>query len=137
MQIHVPEDVGGKLRVVPEDTYDATIQDMFLGKSQSDNPKLTVKWVLRSEYSGKHGKDYVSTIGENVLETYSLLPQALWNLNDLYQTVTGEELPQGDYDEETFLDMLKSQLLGAEMKIRVVTDTQSGQERSVVEERIA
>ena len=68
MQIHVPEDLGGKLRALPEDTYLAAIQDMFLGESRTGNPKLTVKWVVRSEYSGKHGKDYVSTIGENVLE---------------------------------------------------------------------
>ena len=136
MQIHVPEDLGGKLRLLPDDIYKCAIQDMFLGTSKEGNPKLTLKWVLQSEYSGKHKKDYISTIGENVLETFSLLPQAMWNLNDLYKTVTGEQLPQGDYGPEEFVALLKEQLLGVEMQLRLVTDNASGTDRSVVEERI-
>jgi hypothetical protein len=133
MQVHVPEELGGSLRVLPEDTYDAVIQDMFLGVSKTGNPKLTVKWLVQSEYTGEKDEDYISTVGENVLETYSLQPQALWNLNDLYKSVTGDRLPQGDYDEEEFLEMLKNALLGASMKIRLITDDN----RSVVEERIS
>jgi len=136
MEIHVPEDIGGKLRLLPEDTYDATIQDIFYGLSKaSDAPKLTVKWVITSEFSGKQDKNYVSTIGENVLETFSLQPQALWNLNDLYMDVVGEPLPQGDHEPEAFVAMMKEKLLGAEGKIRIEIDPASGEERSKVAER--
>jgi len=132
MQIHVPEELGGSLRILPEDTYKAVIQDMFLGKSKSGNPKITVKWLIQSEYSGEKDENYISTIGENVLETYSLQPQALWNLNDLYKSITKDRLPMGDYTEEEFLEMLKASLIGASMKIRIITDN----DRSIVEERI-
>ena len=135
MQIIIPEDLGGKLRVLPEDTYQARIQDLFLGKSQAGNPKLTLKWVITSEYSGTQPEDYVSTVGEAVLENFSLLPQALWNLNDLYRDITGEQLPAGEMSDEEFLQMLKDALIGAEMSILVTTDDASGEPRSVVEDR--
>lgn len=133
IKITVPEDLGGELRVLPEDTYEASIQDIFYGMSKTSGaPKLTVKWVVQSEYSGKHGEDYVSTVGENVLEAYSLQPNALWKLNNLYKTTTGERLPQGDYQPEEFVDMVKNALIGAECLIDVMTDSSQGRERSVV-----
>ena len=136
MQIHIPEDLGGDLRVLPEDTYDAQIQDLFTGSSKAGNPKITVKWVVTSEYSGKKTKDYKPTTGENVLENFSLLPQAVWNLNSLWTEVTGEKLPHGDYSLEEFGEILKTQLIGAEFKIDVTTSTESGDERSNIVNRM-
>jgi len=104
MQIHVPEDLGGDLRVIPDDTYRATIADVFIGKSKSSGqPKATVKWTITSEYSGPtEDEDYVTTVGETVLDTYSLQPQAIWRLNDTYKLLTNDRLPMGDYSDEEF-----------------------------------
>jgi len=132
IKISVPENVGGELRVLPEDTYEAAIQDIFYGLSQSKQPKITVKWVIQSEYSGTKDKDYQSTVGENVLEAYSLQPNALWKLNTLYKTITGDRLPQGDYEPDDFVQMLKDNLIGSEALIDVVTEDMVGSDRSVV-----
>jgi len=132
MQIHVPVDLGGDLRLLPDDTYEAAIQDFFLGKSKEGNPKLTCKWVITSEYTGKHGKGYVTTVGENVLDDFSLLPQALWRLNSLYKAITGEKIPHGDYENEGFLELVKSALVGASGHIELITDDGSGEDRSKV-----
>lgn len=136
VKISVPQDIGGDLRILPEDTYRATIQDVFYGVSKSKQPKLTVKWVVQSEYSGKKGKGHISTIGENVLETFSLQPQALWNLNTLYKDITGEKLPHGDFTAEEFTQLVKDAIKGAEFDIDVGTSTESGEERSTVMNRI-
>ena len=137
MQIHVPEDLSGDLRLLPEGTYEAAIQDFFLGKSKEGNPKLTCKWVITSEWSesvskttGKVKKGYVTTVGENILDNFSLLPQSLWKLNSLWKAVTGEKLPHGDYDANDLLDKVKSALVGAAGHIDVYTDDGSGEERS-------
>lgn len=120
VQIHVPSDMGGTLRQLPEDTYEAAIQDMFLGTAKSSgNPKITLKWVIQSEYSGEHDDDYQSTIGENVLESFSLSANAIWKLNSLYKLVKDENIPQGDYDGDGLVEMLKGELNGAEFLIDV------------------
>lgn len=134
MKIHVPEDLGGKLRVLPEDTYNAQIQDMFFGMSKTNNPKITCKWVITSE-SDQNPEGDPPTTGENVLETFSLQPKAIWNLNDLYTEVTGNRLPKGDFSPEEFTEMVKQELIGAELLIDVITDTGSGSERSQIVNR--
>lgn len=135
MKIRVPENPGGALRTFEDDTYDVAIMDMFHGQSKTGNAKLTVKYVIRSEYSGKHSKTYKSTVGENVLETFSLQEQAIWNLNDLHKQVTGENLPQGDYDVEEFVQLIKDRLLGAEGRLDLVQDSSTGNPRMVVRTR--
>lgn len=138
IKINVPENVGGELRVLPEDTYEVAIQDLFYGISRtSQQPKITIKWVVQSEYSGKHDKDYISTVGENVLEAYSLQPNAIWKLNGLYKTVTGERLPMGDYEPEEFVGMVKDALKGFEAMADIATDSSSGDERSVIKNLVA
>lgn len=137
MQIHVPEDVGGEdLRLFPEDTYSASLSDWFLGKGKaSQQPKLTAKWVVTSEPTDPDvtkRKDFESTIGSEILDTYSLQPQALWKLNGLYKQVTGEKLPHGDFDAEGFHQMIKETLTGVEADLDIVTDTGSGEERSMI-----
>ena len=137
IKISIPENVGGDLRLLPEDTYEAAIQDLFFGTSQKGFPKITVKWIVQSEYTGKHGKDYQSTVGENVLEAYSLQPNAVWKLNSLYKLVTGDRLPQGDYTEEEFTSLIKDALIGSEALLDVATDNGSGSDRSIVKNVVA
>lgn len=138
IKISIPENVGGELRVIPEDTYEVAIQDLFYGISKtSQQPKVTIKWVVQSEYSGKHDKDYQSTVGENVLEAYSLQPNAVWKLNSLYKLATGNRLPMGDYEPEEFTSMIKDALIGFEAMADVATDTGLGDERSVIKNLVA
>lgn len=123
MKLTIPESIGGDLRLLPEDTYDVAIQDLFYGQSAAKQPKLTCKYVVRSECSDKKVTSepkYISTIGENVLETFSLQPQALFNLNGFYKQVTGEGLPMGDFEMEEFVQLLKDTLVGAEGKLDLV-----------------
>lgn len=133
MQIHVPENVGGELRVLPEDTYTAVI-DKFIYKTSksSQQPKLIGRFIIKSEYTGKHKKDYVSTVGEMVLEDFSLQPQAIFKLNDLFKKITKERIPIGDYDEQSFCEMINDRLAGTELKIDVYTDNYTGTERSKI-----
>jgi hypothetical protein len=121
MKVRVPEDLGGELRVLPEEAYEAVISDLFLGKSQTGNPKITVKYTITSESTTKEKGD-PSTIGETVLETLSLQEQAMWRTNAFYKTITGERIPQGDYDEIEFVEMLKTACSGVEVIIQVETE---------------
>jgi hypothetical protein len=136
MEIHIPEDIGGGLRNLPEGTYGGTIQDLFIGTSKAGEPKLTVKWLITTEFTGKQEKGYVSTVGENVLENFSLQPQALWNLNTLYRDVKGIDLAKGDYDAESLEAFLKEALLGVEANLLIEDDTGSGEVRSKITQRV-
>ena len=123
------------------DIYDASIQDLYIGTSKAaQQPKVTIKWVVTSEYSGieimtkKEKEKHITTIGENVLETASLQPQAIWKLSGLWKEVTGEpKIPMGDYEVEELETILKEQLVGYACKIQVEPDlTQTPPRMSVV-----
>jgi hypothetical protein len=129
MQIKVPSDIGSDLKILPEGVADATISDLFLGTSTTGNPKVTVKYLISSQMPTK-GQTYIddngeeqafpkdfNTVGEVVLETFSLQPQALFNLNSLWKSVTSSNLPQGDYSPEEFIDLLKEELKGRDFKL--------------------
>jgi len=143
MKIKVPENVGGgDLRVLPvsEPTYEAVLEDIFLGKSGTGNPKATVKYIVTSEYEGKEAKakDFESTIGATVLETFSLQEQAIWRLNDLFKQCTGERVPQGDFEEEEFLGMLKDAMVGTNFNLMLKNEEDNkGAMRTQVEKREA
>lgn len=141
MNIKVPENVGGSdLRILPttKPVYEGVVADMFLGKSGTGNPKVTVKYTITSEYDGPESKDkdFESTVGATVLETFSLQEQAIWRLNDFFKQVTGDRLPMGDFTEEEFAAMLKENLVGAELTLMLKTEiTNKGNEMTVVEKR--
>ena len=134
-RVSVPESMGGELKVLPAGPVFATIEDIFLGESATKNPKATVKYILTSEMDGSKERDF-STIGEVVLESFSLQPQAMWRFNDLFKQATGERLPQGDYDKEEFEVMLKENLVGAEFELILeVGETDKGDPRTEVHSR--
>jgi hypothetical protein len=112
MRVVIPENLGGDLRLLPPDTYEAEVADIFVGESQAKQPKLTVKFTLLSEYTGPRGNDFQSCVGEVVLDTFSLQPQAIWRFNDFYKAATGERLAMGDWDMEEFEAMMKEALIG-------------------------
>lgn len=114
MRIIIPDDIGGEIRALPEGVYDATLDKMMFGKSKEGNPKITVKWIVTSE-NAEDGED--TTVGETILDSYSLLPQALWRLNRLYKEFSGEDIPQSDYSPEEFLTMLEETLKGVSAKV--------------------
>jgi hypothetical protein len=135
MRIVIPEEIGGSLRLLPPDTYEANLSDLFLGESQTKNPKVTLKFTITSEYTGKKDKDFQSCIGENILEMCSLQPQAVWKLNDYYKAATGERLPQGEFDDEEFESMLKEALVGKSFRLLVDNEIvpTTGEERTKVQ----
>lgn len=141
MAITIPEEQGGELRVFPGDVYNANIQDLFLGTSKAGAPKVTIKWVITSEYSGvgkmskAEKKNFQTVIGENVLESFSLQPQAIWKLSSLYKEVTGDKLPVGDFTEEELEGILKNALIGYACKLHLEQDESQGQPRMQVMER--
>jgi hypothetical protein len=134
MKYVVPENVGGSdLRVLPEDTYEAEVQDIFFGLSGTNNPKATIKLVVQSEYSGRKDADFQTCVGETILETVSLQPQAMWKINDWYKGATGEpRIPEGEYDDQQFESMLKEALVGARFNVLVETKSTNGNEMTVV-----
>lgn len=135
VQITVPDDLGGDLRLLPEETYEAEISSITVKEASTGNPICYINWVIRSEYPGKKPKGFQSCIGEHVLDQYSLLPQSLWRINNLFKMVTGDKIPAGDYeDEAAFQALLEEALIGFEGRISIMTDDGSGEERSKVDQ---
>lgn len=120
MKIIVPENVGGDLKVLPEGPCQAVVDRIIFGTSQTGNPKATVRWTVTSEMYPKDAP--ATSVGENVLDTYSLQSQALWRLNSLYKEATGNNLPQGDYTPEEFIDLIESELKGMEFNLILGTE---------------
>lgn len=141
MKIHIPENLGdSSLRILPDDTYQAVVTDVF-GKEaakSSGNPVAYLKWTLKSECSiekVRKAKDYETTVGAIVLDTYSLLPQALWRLGNTYLALTGENFPEGDFEFEDVVKIMKENLVGCETKIRIKKEpTPTGADQMKVEE---
>ena len=135
MKIQIPEDIGGELKLLPNGHCTAVLTNMSLGKSKEGNPKATAMYTVTSEMydDPKEG----STIGEKVLETFSLLPQALFNINGLYKSVTKENIPQGDYDFQEFLQIILEALKGQEFNLILEQDISptTGQPMTKVAER--
>lgn len=134
MKISVPENIGGELRKL-EGPAKATLEKIILGKSKKDQPKATFRYIITEEMDCvKEGE--ATAIGETVLETYSLQPQAIFNLNSVYKEVTGERLPQGDYNEQDFEVMLNEALTGTEwsllLELQIPADGSSTVERTQV-----
>lgn len=133
MQIHVPEDLGGKLRVLPVDVYDIKISDIFIKPASTGSLQAYIKATVRSEFSGKKGKDYQSTVGEPILTGYNLQEQSLWRLNQAVVEITGDKIPHGDWDKESFEQWLKDNLVGWEGKATTENETTNkGTERTVI-----
>jgi len=137
MRIMVPEDIGGELRKL-EGVAVATLQSISFGKSKAGHPKATLKYILTEEMDGIPEGE-ASTVGETVLETFSLQPQSMWKLNDLYKSVMGERIPQGDYGQEEFEQMLNEALVGHHfnlvLELQIPSDGSSTDPRTTVTSR--
>lgn len=133
MRIIVPEDLGGELRVL-NGTCHVILEKISFGKSRKNQPKVTFKYLIDQEMEGEE-----NTIGEAVLETFSLQPQALFKLNEVYIQVTGERLPMGEFSEEEFTQMLNETLTGREFNLyleaQIPADGSSTEERTTVVRR--
>ena len=141
MKIHVPENLGaGKLRILPEDTYKAVVSDAFHKIAGSGKPVCYFRWTLKSECTKPNiikDPNYISTVGEAVLDSYSLQEQAFWRIASDLETLTGESLPEGDYDSEDPVKMIKENVVGCEASIRLeVETTNKGNQRMKVAEII-
>ena len=133
MRISIPKDLGGELKVLHEGTCRAAIEGVSLGKSEADQPKATVRYVCLTELYPKDAPE--SSIGERILETFSLQSQALWRINDLYKEGTGENLPQGDYESIELQEILEEGLKGTEWNLLLGTEEYEGREQTKVQER--
>jgi len=135
MNIKVPEDLGGELRLLPEGPARAVLEKIILGKSKKDKPKATFKYTITEEMDGvKEGEP--STIGETVLETYSLQEQSMWKINGTFKEVTSERIPQGDFTDAEFEAMLNEKLTGTEWTLmleqKVPEDGSSTEPRTTI-----
>ena len=134
MRYTVPEDIGSELRLL-EGVATAAIEKLIYGKSSTGNPKLTVKYIITEDMDTIPDGD-PSAIGDTVLETYSLQPQAMWKLNDIYKLCVGERIPQGDFSQEEFEQMLGEALIGKTFSLVLQLSTdQNGKERTDVTDK--
>jgi len=124
MQIHVPENLGGDLRLLPEGMAIASIDKCPIGKSKKGQPKVTFVYTIVEEME-INPEDAPTTVGETVLETFSLQPKAMFNLNNAYREVTGENLPQGDFSLEEFQQTLNEIFIGTEWSLMLENQTPS------------
>jgi hypothetical protein len=137
MKITIPEQIGGELRKLMGPCK-ATLEKIIIGKSKVNQPKATFLYTITEEMDCVQEGE-ASAIGEKVLETFSLQPQAIFKLNSVYKAATGEYLPQGDYDETQIGEMLTEALTGSEwnlaLELQVPTDGSSTEERTTVVKR--
>ena len=133
MKITIPKDLGGDLKILPEGPCRAAIEGISLGKSKEDKPKATVRYVCLTELYPKDAQE--TSIGERILETFSLQPQALWRINDLYKEAAGESLPQGDYEDPQLQEILEEALKGTEWNLLLETEEYQGNQQTKVKER--
>ena len=137
MKIVVPEKISSELRKL-EGIAEAQIESVFLGQSKSKNPKATIKYVITDDMDGIPDGE-PSTIGEPVLENYSLLPQSMWKINDTYKQVKGERIPQGDFTNEEFEEILVETLVGSNwtlvLELEIPDDGSSTEPRTVVTDK--
>lgn len=124
MKVRVPENLGGELKVLPEGTCKAVLDALFLGTSSTGNPKATARYIVTSELYEDPSEG--TSVGENVLETFSLQPQALFNINGLYKAVTGKNIPQGDYELDEFLNIIEEAVKGQEFNLVLETEIRPG-----------
>ena len=134
MKITIPESIGGELRKL-EGPCKVVLDKIMLGESKTRNPKATFRYTITEEMNCiKEGEP--SAIGENVLETFSLQPQALFRLNDVYKAVVGEKLPQGDYTDKDLEELLNESLTGSEwalvLELKIPEDGSSTEERTTI-----
>jgi hypothetical protein len=134
MKYVVPTDIGSSLRVLPPDTYEAEITDVSFGESAQNKPKCTVIFTIKSEYTGVKEEGFQSCVGEKVIDTVSLQPQAMFKINDYFKAATGDRIPANEdgYDKDEFEELIKENLIGANMSILLETDTSQGDERTKV-----
>lgn len=133
MKIHIPEGLGGELKVM-EGSTKASLDKIVWGLSQTKQPKATFMYTVLDELSTD--KSQPTTVGERVLETFSLQPQALFKLNDVYKAATDEGLPVGDYSEEEFHQLVEDALLETEWQLNLQKGMdQNGKERTEVGQR--
>jgi hypothetical protein len=133
MNIVIPDNIStGDLHVLPNGVARAVLEKVMLGKSKSGNSKATFKYTIVEEMDGATEP----TVGEAVLETMSLQPQALFSLAAVWKAVTGEKLPQGDYEEKEFESMLNNTLAGSEwnlvLEAQVPRDGSSTEPRTTI-----
>ncbi len=134
MKIHIPEGLGGDLKLI-EGTGKAALEKIVWGVSKANQPKATFMYTLLDELN--EDPDAPTTVGERVLETYSLQPQALFKLNETYKEATGEGLPTGDFSVEEFHTLIEEALLNTEWTLALVKGMDDkGKDRTEVSKRV-
>lgn len=137
MQIIIPEDQGGTLKQL-SGTCRGTVQKISMGSSKTNQPKCTFKYTITDD-SGLALEDGDSAIGDDVLETFSLQPQAIFSLSDTWKQVTGDKIPLGNYTKEEFQKLLEETFIGTEwdlfLALEVPGDGSSAEERTVVKKK--
>ena len=132
MKIVVPEKMGDDLRLIPASVYSATFKEAFVGTSAAKQPKMTVRWIITSE--PQDGPADPPTTVETLLDSYSLQENSMWRFNKTFRSLTDKNLPQDDFDEQTFQAFVNENLAGMEATLDVGVEPRqdTGEERNRV-----
>lgn len=57
-------------------------------------------------------------VGKRVIIQTSLLPNAIWKLNQLYRACTGQDLPTGEYPLHEFYEAINKELVQPRSSVR-------------------
>ena len=114
--IVIPDGLSsGELKVLPDGLARASMDKLIMGTSNEGKPKVTIKYIITEEMSAKMDSGE-PTLGETILETVSLQPQALFTLNGIWKAVTKEGLKESFGDvgltPEEFSNKLNEVLQG-------------------------
>lgn len=109
--------VEGRRSLIPDGEYSVAVEEITKSTSEAGNDNIEWKFSVVSEDSKlNNAKLWYNT---------SLLPQSLWNLRNLLETL-GVEVPDGP------LDIDFKELVGLEMMAVVEADTYEGKKRSKI-----
>jgi len=92
--------INPKLFNLEDDIYTAIVKKTSRRRSQKGNLVLTVTYkITEGDFQNVH-----------VSDSLTITEESLWKLNATYKALTGEDLPEGEMDEEELADILEEAL---------------------------
>ena len=99
---------------LPEGVYKSTMQ-CTVKTAASGNLMVSVEHTVTTQ-----GPDLTEkTIGRKVFDNLVLTEESLWRVNSTFKAVTGEDLPEGEFEIDELAGIISSRLSNQEATIQV------------------
>jgi hypothetical protein len=137
MEIIIPETIeSGELKILPAGPAKLALTKMSCKASKtSGNPTIYAVFTVMEELAN-NPEGAPPTVGEKVMDTFSLQANAIWKLNDLYKAVMGDRIPMGTWStEEEFMVIINDALLNTSWDAMLLVELdQEGKEKMKIDQ---